>query len=189
MKKLFKLFIILLISFTLISCGKETDDTLSVVFYSAGGSHVPTIYNLEKGSKISEPEEPTINAGYFIGWYKEENHITKWDFENDTVENSITLYAKWGLTEFTITYHLNGGSFIEGTEDLHPTTYTIKSKTIYFIYSQYTRPTPPSNTDFKRFRGWWTQPNLTEEEISKTPSIQEIKEGSTGDIDLYAYYR
>lgn len=187
MKRYFSIFIMLLFAFTLVACVEGEEDTFSVVFYSSGGTYVETIYNLEKGSKIEEPNDPTIIGGAFSGWYKDIETTDKWDFENDTVEESMVLYAKWDLVYYNITYELYGGTFIQGTEINHPATYTIKSPTISFIYSTSTRPTPPEG--FTRFRGWWLEEGLTDEELQKKASFQQITTGSTGDITLYAYYR
>lgn len=62
------------------------------------------------GEKIKYiPENPTREGYTFGGWYKEENCINKWDFENDLLNNKLSnpngstlyqetiLYAKWIL--------------------------------------------------------------------------------------------
>ncbi len=67
----------------------------TVSFDAQGGSTVPDIKNVVSGSKISAPAEP-VKSGYtFGGWYREAELINKWDFSNDTVTASVTLYAKW----------------------------------------------------------------------------------------------
>ncbi|MDR3288203.1 MAG: InlB B-repeat-containing protein [Peptococcaceae bacterium] len=50
------------------------------------------------GDWASEPEPPPTRAGYvFEGWHKEQTLVTLWEFDNDTVTQDITLYAKWSV--------------------------------------------------------------------------------------------
>ena len=71
------------------------DSTFSVTFNSNGGSQINNQV-INSGEKITEPSEPTKDGGYiFDGWYKESNFENLWDFETDTVNENINLYAKW----------------------------------------------------------------------------------------------
>ncbi|MCC2509556.1 InlB B-repeat-containing protein, partial [Methanimicrococcus blatticola] len=50
-------------------------------------------------------------VGYaFGGWYTEPNGGDEWDLEVSKVVGDITLYAKWNVIEYGITYELNGGT-------------------------------------------------------------------------------
>lgn len=66
----------------------------AVSFDSNGGSSVEEQL-LKIGDLVIEPETPTKVGMVFVGWYKESSFINKWNFENDTVQGVITLYAKW----------------------------------------------------------------------------------------------
>lgn len=70
----------------------STDCT--VTFESNGGTEVPNqIVNY--GEKVQRPEDP-VRKGYHIeGWYSDIDLKNLWDFENDTVQGNMTLYAKW----------------------------------------------------------------------------------------------
>lgn len=190
MKKILKLMIVITLSLTLMACSNTIEDnTFSVVFYTDGGSHVETVYKINKGSKITKPEDPTKDGGIFAGWYKEPSLESEWKFEVDIVEKSTTLYAKWELAEFTITYDLNGGQFpADLPSNLYPTKYTIDSANIFVkpSLSKYF-PIHPSKSVFI---GWWDKPGLTYDERRdpKNPQITMIAKGTTGDITLYAYY-
>jgi len=50
---------------------------------------------VRKGSCVLRPEDPACPGKIFAGWYKDEAKTVSWDFERDTVEESMTLYAKW----------------------------------------------------------------------------------------------
>lgn len=74
---------------------KWTIQTFTVTFNSNGGSQVSPYTSVEYGSKINEPSTPEKLENNFDGWYKDSEFETAWDFENDTVTEDITLYAKW----------------------------------------------------------------------------------------------
>lgn len=48
-----------------------------------------------KGSAVHRPVEPKRPGRIFAGWYCDEERIRRWDFEEDMVEDHMTLYAKW----------------------------------------------------------------------------------------------
>ena len=50
---------------------------------------------VKKGGYVERPAEPTRNARVFAGWYYDEEYTERWDFENDKVQDHMTLYAKW----------------------------------------------------------------------------------------------
>lgn len=71
-----------------------TKRSFTVSFNSFGGSAVSDI-TVQYGKLLSEPSAPT-RAGYvFVGWYKDADLNTEWNFAADTVTEDITLYAKW----------------------------------------------------------------------------------------------
>ena len=140
-------------------------------------------YNLNSGTNNSQnPETYTIEypeitlenatrTGYtFAGWYKNA------DFSGDPVEKistgtygDITLYAKWEVTDYSITYELNGGTNAE--ENLRYTEYTILSETIALA-----DPTREGYT----FAGWYQTKDCSGTKIT------EIEQGSVGNLTLYA---
>lgn len=66
----------------------------TVTFETAGGSMVKSKRVL-KNRKLKAPENPHKYRSVFDGWYRDEQHTTLWDFENDVVVENTTLYAKW----------------------------------------------------------------------------------------------
>lgn len=73
----------------------STDCTVS--FESNGGSQVPE-QKVQYGEKIVPPENPERENLYFSGWYTDIDLTDEWDFEEDTVEGNMSLYAKWSDT-------------------------------------------------------------------------------------------
>ena len=50
---------------------------------------------IENGKKLQCPKTPSKDGCVFDGWYSDYAYSKKWDFENDTVSDSMTLVAKW----------------------------------------------------------------------------------------------
>lgn len=50
---------------------------------------------VKKGGYVQRPAEPTCMGRTFAGWYYDAEYTERWDFENDKVEDNMTLYAKW----------------------------------------------------------------------------------------------
>lgn len=86
------------------------ENTYTVTFNSQGGSPVAPYTDVASGSTISAPTNPTKTGYDFGGWYKEDGCITPWDFDNDVVYVDTTLYAKWTIQTFSVTFDSDGGS-------------------------------------------------------------------------------
>lgn len=94
----------------------------TVTFDSQGGSSVDPIQNVNAGSNILEPEAPKMEGFVFNGWHKEPECINPWDFDNHTVNEDTTLYAKWyaiPISEtYTVIFDSQGGSNVEAIKDI-----------------------------------------------------------------------
>ena len=67
---------------------------VTVTFNSNGGSSVAPM-SVVAGSTIVAPTAPTKDNAIFAGWYKDSELTDPFDFDNDTVDEDITLNAKW----------------------------------------------------------------------------------------------
>lgn len=116
-------------------------------------------------------------TGYtFTGWNTKKNgkgtsYANKADGSMITTTNgkTVTLYAQWERTKYTITYKLNGGK----NNSKNPTTYTKVTKTI-----KLKNPTRKGYT----FKGWYTDAKFKNK-------ITQIKKGSSGKKTLYAKWQ
>ena len=97
-----------------------TINTYTVSFNSQGGSSVVS-QTVDHGGKATEPTAPTKTGHTFGGWYKEPGCTNVWDFTTDTVIADVTLYAKWTINSYTVTY--NGNCNTGGTVPAGPTSY------------------------------------------------------------------
>ncbi|WP_206109319.1 InlB B-repeat-containing protein, partial [Paenibacillus sp. HB172176] len=108
-------------------------------FDSNGGSTVEAV-QADYGTKISEPTAPTREGYAFQGWYKEAGLTNAWDFTADTVPvDGATLYAKWAINEYTVTF-----KDWDGAE--------LKAETVEHG-SDATAPADPTRTGYT-FTGW-----------------------------------
>lgn len=136
-----------------------------VITYNLDGgtnnSENPTTYNIESAITLKNPAK----TGYsFKGWYSDANFKNK----VTTISESIgakTLYAKWAIANYAITYNLNGGI----NNDSNPSTYTVEN-TISLK--------APTRVGYA-FDGWYKDSKFT-------TKITKITLGSTGKVTLYA---
>ena len=80
-----------------IGTGAFTENEHTVSFDTLGGSEMVSV-TVSHAEKLTRPDNPTRRGYTFRGWYKDANFTEAWDFENDVVTASITLYAKWKVT-------------------------------------------------------------------------------------------
>lgn len=66
-----------------------------VTFDCQGFGTQPPSQEISIGDKVIKPENPTDATSAFLGWYKEADCVTAWDFDNDIVNQDTTLYAGW----------------------------------------------------------------------------------------------
>lgn len=166
MKKLISmLFMAVLAVLTMTGCDDEETvlQKYTVTFNSQGGSEVAS-QAVYAGEKIVKPANPTKEKEYFVDWYKEAECTNVWDFENETVSQDITLYAKWTSIAYTVTFETNGGTAIEAQLVPEGT----------FATKPATAPTKEGNL----FEGWYTEQTMT--------NLFDFYTPITKDITLYA---
>ncbi|WP_256759466.1 InlB B-repeat-containing protein [Cohnella sp. WQ 127256] len=140
---------------------KWTLNNYTVTFNSNGGTAVsskPVSYN----STITAPTAPTRTGYTFGGWYKEEGLTTAFVFTT-AITGNTTLYAKWTLNNYTVTFNSNGGTAVSSK----PASYN----------STITAPTAPTRTGYT-FGGWYKEEGLTTAFVFTT--------AITGNTTLYA---
>lgn len=78
---------------------EDLPETYTIIFDSSGGSKIDTIADIEKGSKISLPPQPTRKGYIFKGWFDEPNGQGK-EFTSETpINGNMILYAYWMAEE------------------------------------------------------------------------------------------
>ncbi|MBE5738082.1 MAG: hypothetical protein E7348_06765, partial [Clostridiales bacterium] len=143
---------------------KWIEATYVVEFNVDGGSEVAS-QEFNYGESLAAPTAPT-KAGYaFMGWYFDANFARKANFPI-SVENDITLYAKWEVVVFTVSFDTDGGTEIEAVQ--------VNSG------STIAEPTVPVKDGFI-FDGWYVEVNGTE--------AFDFNTAINADITLYARWK
>ncbi len=74
----------------------------TVTFDSQGGSAVAA-QTVKQDGKVTMPDTPTKEGYTFGGWYRDAECETAWTFDLDTVDENMTLYARWIKKEVPVT--------------------------------------------------------------------------------------
>ncbi|MDL2264389.1 InlB B-repeat-containing protein [Synergistaceae bacterium OttesenSCG-928-I11] len=69
-----------------------------VSFDSTGGSEVAPYTDVQENATIAVPTAPWRNGATFLGWFRDPELTTAWNFEIDRVTGDLTLYAGWQNT-------------------------------------------------------------------------------------------
>jgi len=139
----------LLGAMVLSSCGAfvQLQDKVIVRFFSNVGNRIPDQL-LDRGSLVQEPYQAGFSGYDFHGWYRESNpqsYHEPWDFNENRVDFSLTLYARWTLLTFTIEFETYGGDYFYPIE--------------FYVDSEIYLPTPVL-FGFT-FDGWYEDPETT----------------------------
>ena len=101
-KNLIKLFVVALLCFITFGCDQvdPVEEKCVIIFDSDGGSEIQSI-EIQKGTKISMPNDPVKEGYLFNGWYLNDE---KWSFIGYIVTEDMTLKAKWEEKEYTVIF-------------------------------------------------------------------------------------
>ncbi|MEG1529283.1 MAG: InlB B-repeat-containing protein, partial [Clostridia bacterium] len=122
-----------------------TINKYTVTFDSNGGSDVASITQ-DYNTSVTKPIDPTKTENVFGGWYKDSNFATAFNFATDMLTENTTLYAKWTINKYTVTFNSNGGSAVAPiTQDYN---------------TSVTKPTDPTKTGYT-FEAWYKESSLS----------------------------
>ncbi len=145
---------------------KFTINQYTITFNTNEGTAIAPItqnYN----SIVSKPTDPTRDGYTFAGWFTDNGTFNN-EYTFSTMPlNGITLYAKWNIDGYTITYHLDYG--INGN---NPTSYTINTNDITL---------EDATKEGYTFNGWYTEQEFINE-------IETIDTRLLQNFDLYAKF-
>jgi uncharacterized repeat protein (TIGR02543 family) len=140
---------------------------LNIYYFLNGGTNNtsnPDSYTSGVGATLSNPTK----TGYtFGGWYDNANFTgTAITAISTTATGDVTLYAKWEVNTYTITYNLNGGT----NDAANTSTYT---------YGVGLTLSNPTQTGYA-FGGWYDNASFT------GTAITAVSTTTTGDVTFYA---
>jgi uncharacterized repeat protein (TIGR02543 family) len=123
---------------------KWTSINYSIAFNSNGGSAVATITQAA-GSAVTTPTAPTKTGNTFAGWFSDVGLTTPYTFTTMPAAN-ITVYVKWTVNSYTITFNSVGGSAVVAITQA--------------FGSAVTAPAAPTKSGYT-FAGWYSDAGLT----------------------------
>jgi len=136
----------------------------TVNFNANDGSPAPNQQTIAYGGKVVRPSAITKTGYGFGGWYKEADCINQWDFTSNTVNDDITLYAKWDMNYYTVKFNTNGGSPVPNSQSITHNGMVVQ-------------PSAMTKTGYG-FGGWYKEAACTNEWDFATDTV-------TGNITLY----
>ena len=137
----------------------------TITFDTDGGTTIDPITQ-DYGTAVTAPEAPTKTGYTFVDWYESEE-LSGDPYVFTTIPaQDITLYAKWEINQYTITFDTNGGTTIDPITQDYGTSVTA--------------PEPPTRAGYG-FGGWYE-----DETLSETPFVFTEDTTITRDIILYA---
>ena len=136
-------------------------NSYKVSFDSNGGSSVAA-QSVNYNTTASKPVDPSKTGFTFAGWFTDKDCTTAYDFSSK-VTGDITLYAKWNINSYKVSFDSNGGSSVAAQS----VTYNTAAS----------KPADPSMTGYT-FAGWFTDKDCK--------TAYDFNSKVTGDITLYA---
>ena len=127
--------------------GDNGKKMFTVTFDANGGTPTPAPQKVEKGGKVTEPEQPTrvdeVKGEYkFVEW---RNGSSTWSFKNSKVNKDITLTAKW-LPKYAVAFKDASGA------DISPVSYVDRGSAL-------SKPADPAAPSGQAFYGWMNVKN------------------------------
>ncbi len=88
---------------------KWTAIPYAVTFDVQGKGTAPAVQNVDYNTLATEPTSAPTETGYtFGGWYKEKACTNAWNFTTDKVTAATTLYAKWTVNNYNVSFDVQG---------------------------------------------------------------------------------
>lgn len=82
-----------------------------VTFINNDGTDAHRTVIVLPGTYLEMPPNPVRGGGwYFIGWHRDPAGTLPWDFDRDTVDEDLMLFARWTTVAYTITFNMQGGA-------------------------------------------------------------------------------
>ncbi len=156
-----------------------------VVSYDLNGKTgvVPKSVVAAPGAKITKPADPTETGYVFGGWYKEAACKNAWNFSTDTVNSDRTLYAKWTLAKYTVTYDKNKPA--DATKDVTGTT----ANSIHTYGEEKTLTPLGYMLEGYTFTNWNTKADGSGHVYNNRANVKNLTSTNGATVKLYAQWK
>jgi len=144
-QSVFSLFFLLCLSLLIYACSQVT----YIITFESNGANAIDAQIIESGELILEPS--VSKQGYVLeGWYTSNDQgqtfHEKWVFSSNIPNSNLTLYAKWIVSNYTISFDTNGGTAISPIQANYQSVIALPTN-------------PTRNGD--EFVGWYLDEQLT----------------------------
>ena len=99
------------------------DEAYKVTYITNGHGPENKVVYVAKNSHITLPADMTAEGYTLVGIFKDLGCNYEWIFANDVVTNDITLYAKWSVNKYNLSFYVDG-VLAESTEVEYGSTIT-----------------------------------------------------------------
>jgi uncharacterized repeat protein (TIGR02543 family) len=130
-----------------------------------GGRIINSTIMTNLDSLATAPPDPTRTGYSFSGWYKEPECIDSFGFSTDTIKANITIYAKWNINSYKVSFNSSGGNY---TPDTLLAAYNTKVE----------EPMQPTKSGLY-FGGWYTDTTYSQKWVFTSFPV-------TNDMTLFA---
>jgi len=185
---------------TLVAKWEKVQLQFTVTFDSKGGSNVASV-TLEKGAKVTKPQDPTKDGYEFLGWYLDEQ---EYDFTLE-VTKDFTLVAMWEEdNKALVQFETFGGTeipsqiILKGSRVLKPLTYPEKqgyaflewySDSDFSTIADFTLPINVDTVFYAKYRPLPNTPYKVEHWILVDGEyVLDDTDEKTGTTDAYVQY-
>ena len=139
-------------------------ESRTVSFDANGHGNAPAAVTVALGSKATKPADPTAEGYTFGGWFKDAGCSEAFVFETEVIDDNITLYAKWTINSYTVTFNIKGHGTAPGTQTVE-------------YGSKASKPADLSAEGYT-FGGWFSDSGCT--------TAFDFTKGITSDTTVYA---
>lgn len=159
--RLLSLITVVFISLTLVGCNNNAV-SFEINFDINGGSIVESV-TYDGSNVITIPDNPTKDGFIFDGWFWDngtfEVPFTANLLLDTPIEDDLTVYAKWTINQYTITFNSNQGTAVSSITQDYGTTVI--------------QPTDPTREGYT-FDGWYSDAGLTQAYTFSTMPAEDI---------------
>ncbi|HHU42953.1 MAG TPA: leucine-rich repeat protein [Clostridiales bacterium] len=147
------LIMVVLLCILFVAC---EPDVYVLTFEPNGGNDIDSIEN--NGEDEIELPTPQREGYTFGGWYLDAETFNN-EYKGEALSESVTVYAKWTINEYTISFETNGGSPVDSISADYG--------------EQITAPNSPEREGYS-FEGWFVDSDLGNEFSFDTMPPQDI---------------
>ncbi|MEK8129014.1 InlB B-repeat-containing protein [Paenibacillus filicis] len=117
----------------------------TVNFDSNGGTAVSSQI-IPTNKTATQPPAPSKTGYTFAGWYTDRETTLSFDFAATAITSDITLYAKWTVNSYSVTFNSNGGSAVSAQS---------------VNYNDFAQEPAAPTKEGHQFAGWYANEGLT----------------------------